>query len=106
MDVKSEFLNGELEKEIYVTQSEGFEIQGEKHLVYRLSKALYRLKQAPRAWNTRLDRSLKELGFRRFSQEQAIYTRGEGDAALIMGVYVDDFIVTEDNTKEVKIFKQ
>ncbi|KAL9274065.1 Retrovirus-related Pol polyprotein from transposon TNT 1-94-like protein, partial [Drosera capensis] len=106
MDVKSAFLNGELEEEVYVTQREGFEVQGQKHLVYRLSKALYGLRQSPRAWNTRLDKSLKELGFTRCSQEQAVYTRGDGDAALIVGVYVDDLIVTGGNTGEVKNFKK
>ncbi|KAL9268860.1 Copia protein-like protein [Drosera capensis] len=106
MDVKSAFLNGELEEEVYVVQPEGFEVQGQNHLVYRLSKALYGLKQAPRAWNIRLDRSLKELGFNRCSQEQAVYTRGEGGAALIVGVYVDDLIVTGGNTREVQLFKQ
>ncbi|KAL9258099.1 Retrovirus-related Pol polyprotein from transposon TNT 1-94-like protein [Drosera capensis] len=77
MDVKSAFLNGELEEEVYVTQPEGFEVQGQKHMVYRLSKALYGLKQAPRAWNIRLDRSLKELGYK-----------------------------TSCNSREVKFFKQ
>ncbi|KAL9250259.1 Retrovirus-related Pol polyprotein from transposon TNT 1-94-like protein [Drosera capensis] len=97
---------GELEEEVYVAQSEGFEVQGQKHLVYRLSKAVYGPKLAPRAWNIRLDRNLKELGFRRCSQEQAVYTRGEGSAALIVGVYVDDLIVTGGNSREVKLFKQ
>ncbi|KAL9249638.1 Copia protein-like protein [Drosera capensis] len=106
MDVKSAFLNGELEKEVYVTRLEGFKVQGQKHLVYRLSKPLYRLRQAPQAWNIRLNRSLKELGFRRCSQEYTVYTRGERDTVLIVGVYVDDLIITRDNTREVKIFKQ
>ncbi|KAL9250914.1 Retrovirus-related Pol polyprotein from transposon TNT 1-94-like protein [Drosera capensis] len=67
MDFKLAFLNRELEKEVYFSQPEGFEVQGQKHLVYRLSKAFYGLKQALRVKNTRLDRSLKELGFRRCS---------------------------------------
>ncbi|KAL9260160.1 Retrovirus-related Pol polyprotein from transposon TNT 1-94-like protein [Drosera capensis] len=103
MDVKSAFLNGELEEEVYVTQPEGFEVKDQKHMVYRLSKALYGLRQAPRAWNTRLDKILKELGFTRCSQEQAVYTRGKGDAALIVGVYVDDLIVTGGNTEKSRI---
>ncbi|KAL9258750.1 Copia protein-like protein [Drosera capensis] len=56
-------------------------------MVYRLSKALYGLGQAPRAWNIQLDKSLKEHGFTRCSQEQAVYTRGEGDAALNYGKF-------------------
>nr|AAK50412.1 Putative retroelement [Oryza sativa Japonica Group] len=76
LDVKSAFLNGDLEEEVYVSQLEGFVEKGKEHLVYELSKALYGLRQAPRAWNTRLDRSMKELGFSRCAQEQAVYTRG------------------------------
>ncbi|KAL9258752.1 putative transposon Ty5-1 protein [Drosera capensis] len=101
MDVKSAFLNEELEKEVYVTQPKGFEVQNQKNL-----KALYGLKQAPRTWNTWVDRSLKELGFTICTQEKAVYTRGVGDTTLIVGVYVDDLIVTGDKTKEVKSFKQ
>ncbi|KAL9271787.1 Retrovirus-related Pol polyprotein from transposon TNT 1-94-like protein [Drosera capensis] len=105
MDIKSTIHNEEFEEEVYVTQLEGFEVQRLKHLVYRISKALYGLRQAPRAWNTRLDRSLKELGFTSCSQEQAAYTQGEENTALIVSVYVDDLIVTGDNTGEVKNIK-
>ena len=77
-----------------MTQLEGFTEKNKEHLVLKLSKALYGLQQAPRAWNIKLDRSLKNLGFRRCAQEQAVYTRGEGRAAVMIGVYVDDIIVT------------
>lgn len=52
LDVKSTFLNGILLEEVYVTQPEGFEKKGEEQKMYRLLKALYGLRQAPRAWNT------------------------------------------------------
>lgn len=65
LDVKSAFLNGELQEEVYVSQPDGFVIKGNEHLVYRLNKALYGLRQAPRVWNIILDRALKEMGFRR-----------------------------------------
>lgn len=106
LDVKSAFLNGDLEEEVYVAQPEGFVKRGEEHLVLRLSKALYGLRQAPRAWNTRLDKCLKELGFARCTQEQAVYTRGKGQAGVIVGVYVDDLIVTGENPQEIAMFKQ
>ncbi|KAI3700974.1 hypothetical protein L2E82_45615 [Cichorium intybus] len=55
MDVKSAFLNGYLEEEVYIDQPEGYVQKGQEEKVYRLKKALYVLKQAPRAWNTRID---------------------------------------------------
>jgi len=80
-------------------------VKGKEQSVFRLSKALYGLKQAPRAWNVKLDKSLKKLGFSRCLSEQAVYTRGEGANAVILGVYVDDLIVTGGNPNNVKTFK-
>ncbi|KAF0893585.1 hypothetical protein E2562_027311 [Oryza meyeriana var. granulata] len=65
MDVKSAFLNGELKEEVYVRQPPGFVAAGHEGKVLRLKKALYGLRQAPRAWNAKLDNSLCELGFTR-----------------------------------------
>ena len=81
-------------------------MKGKEQYVLRLSKALYGLKQAPRAWNTKLDKSLKKLNFRRCLSEQAVYTRGEGSDAIILGVYVDDLIVIGGNPSEIKLFKK
>jgi len=105
LDVKFAFLHGDLEEEVYVSQPEGFVVKGKEHCVLRLSKALYGLKQAPRAWNVKLDNSLKKLGFSRCLSEQAVYTRGEGPDAVILGVYVDDLIVTGGNPTKIKEFK-
>jgi hypothetical protein len=60
MDVKSSFLNGELEEEVYIEQPEGFQLSEREDYVCRLKKALYGLKQAPRAWYSRLDRYLQQ----------------------------------------------
>jgi len=105
LDVKSAFLHEELEEEVYVSQPEDYVVKGKEQSVFRLSKALYGLKQAPRAWNVKLDKSLKKLGFSRCLSEQAVYTRGEGANAVILGVYVDDLIVTGGNPNNVKTFK-
>jgi len=58
LDVKSAFLNGELEEEVYVSQPTSFEIKGKENYVYKLDKALYGLKQAPRDWNKKIDKFL------------------------------------------------
>lgn len=63
LDVKSAFLNGELEEEVYVAQPPGFVMDGSEGKVLRLHKALYGLRQAPRAWNAKLVISLAALGF-------------------------------------------
>jgi hypothetical protein len=63
MDVKTTFLNGKLEEEIYMEQLQGFVHQGGEHLVCKLHKSLYGLKQSPRAWNQKLDVFLKSIEF-------------------------------------------
>lgn len=71
-----------------------------------MSKALYGLKQAHRAWNIKLDSCLKKIGFRKCASEQAVYTRGVGKTRLILGVYVDDLIVTGGDPLEISVFKK
>lgn len=105
LDVKSAFLNGELLEEVYVSQPEGYVKKNEERKVYKLLKALYGLRQAPRAWYTRLNKCLKELNFIKCPYEHAVYTKREGDEFLVVGVYVDDLIVTGSNVESVKMFK-
>jgi hypothetical protein len=105
LDVKSAFLNGELEEEVYVSQPLGFERAGEEEKVLRLSKALYGLRQAPRAWNAKLDDTLLTLGFQRSPSDHAVYMRHEGDEKLLLGVYVDDLMVTGTSVEAIMHFK-
>ena len=63
MDVKTTFLNGDLEEEIYMTQPEGCEVPGQENKVCRLKKSLYGLKQAPKQWCEKFDSSLVQNGF-------------------------------------------
>ena len=72
LDIKSAFLNGELTKTAFVRQPPGFAIKGEEHRVLQLRKALYELRQAPRAWNAKLDATLGELGFTWCATEHAL----------------------------------
>ena len=106
LDVKSAFLNGKVEEELYVKQPEGFPVEGKEQWVLRLRKALYGLKQAPRAWYFKLHRCLLSLGFIKIRHEQAVYLKSSSIHKLILGVYVDDLIVTGTRTEDVKIFKE
>lgn len=106
LDVKSAFLNGELQEIVYVTQPKGFEKEGEEQKVYRLYKALYGLRQAPRAWYTRLSKCLTELGFTKYPFEHAVYIKHEGGESLIVGVYVDDLLVTGTSVSNIVKFKE
>jgi hypothetical protein len=74
--------------------------------VLRLHKALYGLRQAPRAWNAKLDSTLNGMGFGQSPHEAAIYRRGNGGNALLVGVYVDDLVITGSKDAEVAAFKE
>ena len=73
MDVKTAFLNGIIQEEIYVEQPQGFEIHGREHHVCRMKKALYGLKQAPRAWYSRIDSYLQQMGFQKSEAYPNLY---------------------------------
>lgn len=105
MDVKSAFLNGDLAEEVYVQQPPGFVAAGHERKVLKLHKALYGLKQAPRAWNSKLDSSLLMLGFARSECEHGLYTRSDGEKRLVVGIYVDDLIITGGSTEVINTFK-
>lgn len=105
MDVKSAFLNGELEEEVFVAQPPGFEEKSGVNKVLKLKKALYGLRQAPRAWNLKLDQTLLSLGFERSPLEHAVYKRKSENSCLLVGVYVDDLIITGPKEDELLNFK-
>jgi hypothetical protein len=106
MDVKSAFLNRELKEEIYVQQPSGFVVAGKEHQVLRLRKALYGLRQAPRAWNIRLDESLATLGFTKCPSEHALYTKQAKRGTIIVNVYVDDLVITGEKKEDIEAFKK
>ena len=106
LDVKSAFLNGYLEEEVYIEQPEGYAIREKEDYVYKLKKALYGLKQAPRAWYSRIDNYFIESGFRRSPSEPTLYVKKvDSEDFLIVSLYVDDLLVTGSNPEEVQKFK-
>jgi hypothetical protein len=106
MDVKSAFLNDDLKKVVYMHQPSGLMIPSKEGKVLRLHKALYVLRQASRAWNAKLDSTLKGMGFGQSPHEAAIYRRGNGGNTLLVGVYVDDLVITGTKDAEVVAFKE
>ena len=105
MDVKTTFLNGVLEEEVYVEQPLGYMKAGEEKKVLKLKKALYGLKQAPRAWNTRIDTYFKENGFEQCPYEHALYVKKNGRNVLLVTLYVDDLIFLGSDAQVIEEFK-
>jgi hypothetical protein len=105
MDVKTVFLNRDLQEEVFVEQPLGFTRSSQKHMVLHLHKALYGLHQAPRAWNKKLHEKLCALGFVRSESDYAIYCRGVRKDRLVVGVYVDDLVIRGSNSEEIQKFK-
>ena len=73
MDVTTAFLNGTLEDEVFIRQSQGYGVKGKEQLLCRLKKSIYGLKQSPRCWNIALDSHLKEMGFSQSQDDPCIY---------------------------------
>ena len=90
MDVKTKFLHGDLEEEIYMKQPEGFMVKGKKELVWRLKKSLYGLKQSPRMWYQKFDTYIRGLGFTRSKEDHCVYFKLIGDRVIYLVFYVDD----------------
>jgi hypothetical protein len=94
MDVKTTFLNGVIEEEVYIEKPQGFEVHGRESHVCRLKKALYGLKQAPRAWYSRIDGYLQSMGFTKSEADPNLYLLQVGKDPLILVLYVDDMFLT------------
>jgi hypothetical protein len=94
MDVKTAFLNGLIQEEVYIEHPLGFEVHGRESHVCKLKKALYGLKQAPRAWYSRIDAYLQQLGFEKSEADPNLYFIVVGEDPLILLLYVDDLFIT------------
>eukprot|EP00253_Pinus_taeda_P001506 PITA_01506 len=94
MDVKSAFLNGFIQEEVYIEQPQGFELHGKESHVCRLKKALYGLKQAPRVWYSTIDTYLQGMGFTKSEADLNLYYIVIGEEPLILVLYVDDLVIT------------
>ena len=97
VDISSAFLNGNLEEDIYMKQTPGFETH--PGLVCKLKKSLYGLKQGARQWNKKLHSVLTSLGFKRLHSDHSVYIYVKGDTRILLPVWVDD-ITAVSKSKE------
>lgn len=97
IDVKSAFLNGNLKEEVYVEEPPEFESFEKTHHVFKLIKALYRQKQAPRAWYKWLSKFLLENGFTKGNVDKTLFTKLNNKDILIVQVNMDDIIFGVSN---------
>ena len=106
MDVKNAFLHGELEEEVYMKLPPGHSQSHDPDMVCKLHKSIYGLKQSPRAWYAKLSSVLEEFGFQRSNADSSLFVRTSSVGKLVVLIYVDDLIVTGDNSEEVHFLKQ
>nr|GEX46619.1 hypothetical protein [Tanacetum cinerariifolium] len=104
MDVKSAFLYGTIEEEVYVCQPLGFEDPDHPDKVYKVVKALYGLHQAPRAWYETLANYLLENGFHKGQIDQTLFIKKQKGDILLVRIYVDDIIFGATNKDLCKSF--
>ena len=105
MDVKTAFLNGELDEEIYMDQPDGFVVNGQERKVCKLLKSLYGLKQAPKQWHEKFDKTLTAAGFVVNEADKCVYYRHGGGEGVILCLYVDDILIFGTNLNAIKEVK-
>ncbi|KAL8097695.1 hypothetical protein AgCh_030709 [Apium graveolens] len=101
MDVKMAFLNGELEEEVSMTQSEGFLSKGNEHLVCKLLRTIYGLRQASRRWNIHFDETIKEFGFIKNIDEPCVYKKVSGSVDLGEASYILGMKIYRDRSRRM-----
>nr|GEV89312.1 hypothetical protein [Tanacetum cinerariifolium] len=104
MDVKTVFLNGNIREEVYVSQQDGFVDQDSPNHVYKLKKALFGLKQAPRTWYDMLLSFLISQDFSKGSADPTLFIRRNGNDLLLVQIYVDDIIFAASTPELCDLF--
>ncbi|KAI3790253.1 hypothetical protein L2E82_03169 [Cichorium intybus] len=105
LDVKTAFLHGELEEDIYMEQPEGFIIPGKENLVCRLKKSLYGLKQSPRQWYKRFDSFMLSHNFKRSDYDSCVYLKSVNGSSIYLLLYVDDMLIAAKDKLEIAKLK-
>ena len=106
LDVKTAFLHGDLEEEIYMEQPEGFEVEGKEYMVCKLKKSLYGLKQAPRQWYKKFDSFMVSHGYKRTDADPCVYIQQfTGGNFIILLLYVDDMLIVGQDVAMIRKLK-
>ena len=107
MDVKTAFLHGDLDKEIYMEQPEGFQVKGKEDYVCKLHKSLYGLKQAPRQWYKKFESVMGKQGYRKTASDHCVFFKRFGDDDfIILLLYVDDMLIVGKNAERIVQLKK
>ncbi|KAK9824528.1 hypothetical protein WJX72_011105 [[Myrmecia] bisecta] len=104
LDIKTAFLNGELEEDVWVEQPAGYQ-EGEPGMACHLNRALYGLRQAPRAWHLKLKEELAAMGFTTCDADAALFVRKGDKGNTYLLIYVDDILIASDTEREVESVK-
>ncbi|GJZ83098.1 retrotransposon protein, putative, ty1-copia subclass [Tanacetum coccineum] len=105
MDVKTAFLNGRLDEDIYMEQPEGYVNPKYPNRVCKLQRSIYGLKQASRQWNKRFDEEIKKFGFTQNRDEPCVYRKASGSNVVFLILYVDDILIMGNNIPRLKEVK-
>jgi hypothetical protein len=97
MDVKTAFLNGDLDEIVYVAQPKGFVMESKEKLGYCLKKSIYGLKQASRQWYLKFDKTIKEFGFKENVEDNCVYAKFKNGKYIFLILYVDDILLASSD---------
>ena len=97
IDVMTTFLNGDLVEDVYISQPIGFEEVGKDHMVCKLQKSIYGLKQAFRQWHLKFDEIVTANGFKENIVDQCIYMKVSGSKYIFLVLYVDDILLVAND---------
>ena len=106
MNVKTAFLNGELEEEIYIEQPDGFVVPGKEKKVCRLVKSLYGLKQSPKQWHAKFDQTMLSNGFKINECDKCVYIKNVPNHIVIVCLYVDDMLIMSNDIANINATKR
>ena len=97
IDIKTAFLNDNLEESIFMSQPEGFIIKGQEQKVCKLNQSIYGLKQASRSWNIRFDTSIKSYSFDQNVDEPCVYKKINKGKVAFLVLYMDDILLISND---------